>query len=383
MAEETGQDKTEQPTPKRLREAREKGDIPRSKELSATVLLLAAGIAALLFGAQVAQSMAIMMSDNLVLDRTDVSDPAKMIHHLVTALGDSFFSLFGFFLMVFLAAILSPIALGGWNFSGQALQPKGSRLDPIAGIGRMFSKNALVELFKAIAKFLLVGSAAVIVLLIDQPDIASLVVLPIGPGIAEALRIVIWSFLVISASMILIALIDVPYQMYAYTEKMKMTLQEVRDEMKNTEGRPEVRGRIRQLQREISQRRMMQDVPEADVVITNPTHYAVALKYSEEQGGAPLIVAKGSDFVALKIREIAEAYEVTILESPALARALYYNSEIGEEVPVGLYKSVAQVLAYVFQLRAFNSEPKGERPVPPTPDEIEIPEELLVPESNP
>jgi len=305
-----------------------------------------------------------------------------MIHHLVTALGDSFFSLFGFFSMVFLAAILSPIALGGWNFSGQSLLPKGSRIDPLSGIGRMFSKNALVELFKAVAKFLLVGSAAVIVLLVDQPDIASLVVLPIGPGIAEALRIVLWSFLVISATMILIALIDVPYQMYAYTEKMKMTLQEVRDEMKNTEGRPEVRGRIRQLQREISQRRMMQDVPEADVVITNPTHYAVALKYSEERGGAPIIVAKGSDFIALKIREIAEAYEVTILESPALARALYYNSEIGDEVPVGLYKSVAQVLAYVFQLRAFNAEPKGERPDAPAPEDIEIPDDLQVPPSN-
>lgn len=381
MAEETGQDKTEDPTPKRLREAREKGDIPRSKELSATVLLIAAGIAALIFGAQVAEAMAQMMADNFVLDRADVDDSNKMVEHLLASMADSFISLFGFFLMVLLAALLSPIALGGWNFSGQALQPKGSRLNPISGIGRMFSKNALVELFKAIAKFLLVGTTAVIVLLIDQPAIASLVVLPIGPGIAEALRIVIWSFLVISASMILIALIDVPYQMYAYTEKMKMTLQEVRDEMKNTEGRPEVRGRIRQLQREISQRRMMQDVPEADVVITNPTHYAVALKYAEGDGGAPLIIAKGSDFIALKIREIAEAYEVPILESPALARALYYNTEIGDEVPVGLYKSVAQVLAYVFQLRAYRDEPKGEEPKPPMPEEIEIPSELRVDES--
>ncbi|NVK02735.1 MAG: flagellar biosynthesis protein FlhB [Oceanospirillaceae bacterium] len=382
MAEETGQDKTEDPTPKRLREAREKGDIPRSKELSSTVLLLAAGIAALIFGAQVAQAIAQMMRDNLILDRADVDDAAKMIEHLVAAMADSFFSLFGFFLMVFLAAVLSPVALGGWNFSGQALQPKGSRLNPISGIGRMFSKNALVELFKAIAKFLLVGTTAVFVLLFDQPDIASLVVLPIGPGIAEALRIVVWSFLVISASMIFIALIDVPFQMYSYTEKMKMTLQEVRDEMKNTEGRPEVRGRIRQLQREISQRRMMQDVPEADVVITNPTHYAVALKYSEADGGAPLILAKGSDFIALKIREIAEAYEVPILESPALARALYYNSEIGEEVPVGLYKSVAQVLAYVYQLRVYNEKPSGDEPKAPTPDEIEIPDELRIDETQ-
>lgn len=238
--------------------------------------------------------------------------------------------------------------------------------------------NALVELGKAIAKFLFVGTAAVLVLLWDRPDIASLVVLPLGPGIAESVRIVIWSFLVISASMIFITLIDVPYQIHAYTEKMKMTIQEVRDEMKNTEGRPEVKGRIRQLQREMSQRRMMQDVPEADVVITNPTHYAVALKYSEGGGDAPRVVAKGSDFIALKIREIADAYEVPVIESPALARALYYATEIGDEVPVGLYKSVAQILAYVFQLREFNKDQRGEEPELPKEGDIEIPEELRV-----
>jgi len=380
MAEETGQDKTEDPTPKRLFDARQKGDIPRSKELSTTSLLLVAGLAAVIFGSQVAQAISQMMRDNFLLDRADIDDAAKMIEHLVAAIADSFFSLFGFFLMVILAAIISPIAIGGWNFSGQALQPKGSRLNPIAGVARMFSKNALIELFKATGKFLLVASAAVIVLLIDQPDIASLAILPIGPAISEALRIVLWSFLVVSATMILITLVDVPYQMYAYKEKMKMTLQEVRDEMKNTEGNPEVRGRVRQLQREMSQRRMMQDVPEADVVITNPTHYAVALKYNEAEGGAPFVSAKGSDFIALKIREIASAYDVQIIESPALARALYYNSEIGEEVPVGLYKSVAQVLAYVYQLRAHKEKPTGDEPLPPTPEDIEIPDALRVDE---
>ncbi len=380
MAEETGQDKTEQPTPKRLREAREKGEIPRSKELSATVLLLAAGAAALLFGSDVANTISQMMVMNLTLERESISDPAMMIQHLLRSLWDSFFSLFGFFLMVSLAAFISPIALGGWNFSSQALQPKGSRINPLSGLKRMFSKNALVELGKAIAKFLLVGATAVMVLLWSQPDIASLVVLPIGPGIGQSISIITWAFLLISAAMILIALVDVPYQIYAYTEKMKMTLQQVRDEMKNTEGRPEVKGRIRQLQREMSQRRMMQDVPEADVVITNPTHYAVALKYSDGEGGAPQIVAKGSDFIALKIREIAEAYEVPVLESPALARALYYAVEIGEEVPVGLYKSVAQVLAYVYQLHEFTRSKRGEAPKPPAENELEIPEELRVDE---
>lgn len=378
MAEDTGQDKTEQPTPKRLREAREKGDIPRSKELSATALLVVAAIAALLFGSQVATQVANMMTTNFMLEREALFDPALMLKHLAEALWVSFSSLFGFFAMVFLAALLSPIALGGWNFSGQALQPKGSRINPLSGLKRMFSKNALVELAKAIAKFLVVGTAAVLVLLWDQKSISALVLQPIVPGMAASVEIVIWSFLLISAAMILITVVDVPYQIYAYTEKMKMTLQEVRDEMKNTEGRPEVRGRIRQLQREISQRRMMQEVPEADVVITNPTHYAVALKYTETEGAAPRVVAKGSDFVALKIREIAEAYEVQILESPPLARALYAAVEIGEEVPVGLYKAVAQVLAYVFQLRQFNEDHRGEQPQPPADAELEIPDEFRV-----
>ncbi|MBR9882916.1 MAG: flagellar type III secretion system protein FlhB [Oceanospirillales bacterium] len=378
MAEETGQEKTEEPTSKRLQDAREKGDVPRSKELTTTVLLMVAGFAALIFGGQIAQNMMSLMKGNFALDRKAISDPTQMIEHLVRTLADAFLGLWGLFLLLAIAALISPIALGGWNFSGQALQPKGSRINPLSGIKRMFSVEALIELLKGMAKFLVVGTVAVLVLLIDRPEIASLAKQTVEVAIGNAVEIVVWSFLVMSAAMILISLVDVPFQLYNYKKKLKMTLQEVKDEMKNTEGKPEVKGRIRQMQREMSRRRMMKEVPEADVVITNPTHYSVAIRYDADRGNAPFVVAKGVDFIALKIREIAQEHEVPVLASPALARALYHASEVGEEVPIGLYKSVAQVLAYVFQLKRYKQRLESEEPVAPTEDEIEIPGALRV-----
>lgn len=378
MAEETGQEKTEEPTAKRLREAREKGDIPRSKELTTTILLLSAGLAALLFGGQVAVQMMGLMESNFALDRAAISDPSKMVAHLVQSMSDAFLSLWGLFLLLLVAAVVGPIALGGWNFSSEALQPKGSRINPLSGIKRMFSMNALIELLKGMAKFLVVGTVAIIVLLLDRPQIASLAKQGVNLAMSHAVDIVIWSFLLMSAAMILITLIDVPFQIHSYNKKLKMTLQEVKDEMKNTEGKPEVKGRIRQMQREISQRRMMRDVPEADVVITNPTHYSVAIRYDQSRGNAPFVVARGADFVALKIREIAEENDVPLLASPALARALYHATEVGDEVPVGLYKSVAQVLAYVYQLKRYQQRLEEDEPIPPGEDEMEIPDSLRV-----
>ncbi len=374
MAEETGQEKTEEPTAKRLKDAREKGDIPRSRELSATALLLASAASALLFGDQVAGSMIDIMSESFTLDRQDMFDPSRMFVHLGEALYEGFSSLWGFYLLTLLAALLSPIALGGWNFSGQALQPKGSRINPLSGIKRMFSLKALIELVKGLAKFLLVGSFAIMVLWLDQPDLIALAREAVEPAIAHSLQILGWSFLVMSLSLIIISLIDVPFQLYDYNKKLKMTLQEIKDEMKNTEGKPEVKGRIRQLQREIAQRKMMSEVPEADVVITNPTHYAVALKYDQQGGGAPRVIAKGADFVALKIREVAEEHDVPLLSAPPLARALYHATEIGDEIPAGLYQSVAQVLAYVFQLKRYKQRLE-EAPVPLRNEDLDIPQE--------
>lgn len=376
MAEESGQEKTEDPTPKRLREAREKGDIPRSKELNTTALLLAAAGAMLLFGSSIARDFMAIMSGNFELRREELFDPMFMLQHFSMTIFDALFSVAGFYVVVLLAALLGPIALGGWNFSGQAIQPKFSRINPLSGIKRMFSLKALVELAKAIAKFLLVASFAVGVLWFLVPELYALGKQSVEVAIAHAVQIIGWAFLVISLSMILISLVDVPFQIHDYTKKLKMTLQEVKDEMKNTEGKPEVKGRIRQLQREISQRQMMKELPEADVVITNPTHYAVALKYAEDRG-APVVIAKGADFVALKIREIAEEHEIMILSSPALARALFFSTEIDEEIPSGLYKAVAQVLAYVFQLRRYKQGLEEEGyPIAPTESDILIPQEF-------
>ncbi len=252
--------------------------------------------------------------------------------------------------------------------------PRGSRLDPIAGIKSMFSLKSRVELFRAVAKVVIVGAIAILAVYLLRPELIGLTAEAVNPAMEHAVKILAWAFLVISAAMISIVLMDVPFQLYDYNKKLKMTMQEVKDEMKSTEGKPEVKSKIRQLQYEMSQRKMMKEVPTADVVITNPTHYAVAIRYDQSQSDAPIVVAKGVDFAALKIREVAQEYDVTVLEAPSLARALYYAAEIDEEVPSGLYTAVAQVLAYVFQLRdAGQANAIGS---PPKDHQLEIPEAL-------
>ncbi|KGK41694.1 flagellar biosynthesis protein FlhB [Nitrincola sp. A-D6] len=374
MAEDTGQEKSQEPTQKRIQDARKKGDIARSKELSTLALLMASAASALLFGPGVASAMLGVFKFNFSLRGEAIADPAYMAQHLYISLFDAFFSLWGFFLLVLLATIFSAAALGGWNFSGEALQPKGSRLDPIAGFKRMFSITSLVELFKAVGKVVIVGAIAILAIYLLRPELIGLTAEAVNPAMAHAVTILAWAFLVISAAMISIVLIDVPYQLYDYNKKLKMTMQEIKDEMKSTEGKPEVKSKIRQLQYEMSQRKMMKEVPTADVVITNPTHYAVAIRYDQSQSDAPIVVAKGVDFMALKIREVAQEYDVAVLEAPSLARALYYAAEIDEEVPSGLYTAVAQVLAYVFQLR--DTGKSGPANPPPKDHQLDIPDDL-------
>lgn len=370
--EETGQEKSEEPTSKRVQDARDKGDIARSKELTTTVLLLAAAGGMMVFGGQIAGDLQQVMKFNFELDRATVFDPSLMFEYLGSSAEQMFFSLAIFFLLLAVAAIVGPIALGGWNFSSQSLAPKGSRLNPLSGIKRMFSMNAVVELGKAVAKFLVVGSLCVVILLAQEKALLSLGGEDIIPAMKHGVEILGWAFLLMAATMILITAVDVPFQMHSHAKKLKMTMQEVKDEMKNTEGKPEVKGRIRQLQYEMSQRRMMSDIPEADVVITNPTHYSVAIKYDQNAAGAPLMVAKGADNMAIKIREVANEYDVPILSSPALARAIYFNTEIGEQIPEGLFMAVAQVLAHVYQLQRL----KASEPPPELSDDLPIPPDL-------
>lgn len=374
MAEsESGADKSEEPTGKRLEESRKKGQIARSKELNTLAVTLTGTMALIIFGAYMGNVLMDIMRGNFSLPREVLMSERSMALYLLASGKEALLAMQPFLIALLIASIVGPIALGGWLFSTEALQPKASRMNPLAGLKRMFSVQALVELLKALAKFLVILAVALVVLSVDQDDLLAIANEPIEPAILHSLKVVGWSAFWLSCGLILIAAVDAPFQLWSHKQKLKMTKQEVRDEYKDTEGKPEVKGRIRQLQREMAERRMMQTVPQADVVITNPTHFAVALKYDPEKGSAPLLLAKGGDFLALKIREIAQEHKVMVLESPALARAVYYSTELDEEIPAGLYLAVAQVLAYVYQLRQFRAG-KGKRPGP-LPD-LPIPSDL-------
>jgi len=374
MAEQdSGQERTEEATPKRQQDAKDKGDIPRSKELNTTAILLGGAGALMAFGGSIAAGLSGMMSANFAFSRDEIFDPQSMLINLGHSMAESMMALIPFFIVVLLAAIIGPVALGGWVMSTKSLAPKGERISPLAGIKRMFAMRALVELLKTIAKFLLVATLSLVILDWMTDDLLALGKQDIIPAMASGLQIVGWAVLGMSATMILISLIDVPFQISSHAKKLKMTMQEVKDEMKNTEGKPEVKSRIRQLQYDMAQGRMMSAVPEADVVITNPEHYAVALRYNSDNMGAPVLVAKGADLIAFKIREIAKAHDIPVLQAAPLARAVFHSTELEQEIPAGLYIAVAQVLAYIFQLQSFQKR-KGPRPGP-MPD-LPIPEEL-------
>ncbi|RWU20751.1 flagellar biosynthesis protein FlhB [Pseudomonas alkylphenolica] len=372
MAEsESGQDKTEDPTDKRKKDAREKGDVARSKELNTVAVTLAGAGALLAFGGGMGEALMELMRSNFVLSREVISDERFMGIFLMAAGRTALLTVQPVLLVLLVAAIIGPVALGGFLFSGSLLEPKFSRMNPLAGIKRMFSINALSELLKALAKFVMILIVALVVLSADRDDLLAIANEPLEQAIIHGVQVVGWSALWMAAGLLLIAAVDVPIQLWQTHKKLLMTKQEVRDEYKDSDGKPEVKQRIRQLQREASQRRMMAAVPEADVIITNPTHYAVALKYDPEKGAAPLLLAKGADFIALKIREIANEHKIQVLESPALARSIYYSTELEEEIPAGLYLAVAQVLAYVYQIRQYRAgkgkppEPLKDLPIPP------------------
>jgi flagellar biosynthesis protein FlhB len=374
MAEsESGAEKSEEPTEKRLRESREKGQIARSKELNTLAVTLGGFGALLMFGGSMGNGMLDIMRGNFSLSRDVLMDEGSMGLWLAASAQVAIEAIAPFLLILLAASIIGPISLGGWLFSAEAMAPKASRMNPFAGLKRMFSVQALVELLKALAKFILILLVGLFVLSAWQGDLLALVHEPIESAIMHAMTVVGWSAFWMSCGLILIAAVDVPFQIWSSKQKLMMTKQEVRDEYKDSEGKPEVKQRIRQLQREMSERRMMQAVPEADVVITNPTHFAVALKYDPAKGSAPVLLAKGGDFTALKIREIAQEHKVMVLESPALARAVFFSTELDQEIPAGLYLAVAQVLAYVYQLRQYQSG-KGKRPGP-LPD-LPIPPDL-------
>ncbi len=374
MAEDNddSQEKTEEATPRRLEKAREEGQTARSKELATMAVLLAGAGGLLVFGATLGGAFANIMRSSFAIERESLFDTNFMGLHLLAAAEEATAAVAPLLLILLVAAIVGSIGIGGLLFSGKAITPKFDRLNPLKGLKRMFSLRSLVELVKGVAKVALVMVVAVLILDLRTADLLSIAEEPTIPAMAHVAWTLGWSFFLLSCATIVIAALDVPYQIYDHHKKLRMTKQEVKDEFKDTEGKPEVKGRIRQLQREMAQRRMMQDVPEADVVITNPTHYAVALKYDQKTMAAPIVVAKGADEIAFKIMEIAREHRVEVLRTPPLTRAVYHNTEIGGEIPDGLYMAVAQVLAYLFQLRQYR---RGQGAKPGMPD-FPIPSEL-------
>lgn len=373
MAEGSDLEKTEPASPRRLEQAREEGDVPRSRELATCTVLLAAGAGFWLLGDNLVVQISRMLASGLSFDRAQVFDFNLLVTRLASSIADLLISFAPFALLLLVVALISPIFIGGWLFSGKALQPNFGRLNPLKGIGNLFSSRSGVELVKAIAKALIVGVVAWMMVASEINDMLSLAVDPLKTGSAHLGSLLLMSFIVVVSSLVLIAAMDVPYQLWHYANKLKMTREEVRQESKESDGDPHIKAKIRQLQREMARRRMMTEVPTADVVVTNPTHYAVALKYTDGKMRAPKVVAKGADDVAAKIRELAAEHRVPLLEAPPLARALYTHTDLGDEIPEDLYTAVAEVLAYVFQLRAYNTH-GGNRPA--VPDELDVPPDL-------
>jgi len=348
---DSGQEKTEQPTAKKLRDAKQKGQVPRSKELNSMTIMVFGSMGLLFMGSHMISHISGFMQQGFTLSRADVYSHEALFDKFATAISQALTAIGPFMFLMTVIAIFTPLAIGGWSFSLESMAFKGDRINPISGFKRIFSSKGLMELVKAIAKFLVVSVVAVVFLWSKADDFLGLGSQPLVLALQNGAWLIGLSFLVVSSTLILIAAIDVPFQLWDHSQKLKMTLQEVRDEMKDTEGKPEVKSRIRQVQQEMAQRRMMEAVPEADVIITNPTHYAVALKYDHGSMAAPLVLAMGKDLVALKIREIATFHDIEIFEAPPLARALYANCKIDQTIPAQLFFAVAQVLAFVFQLR--------------------------------
>lgn len=374
MADDSDLEKTEAASPRRLEKAREEGQVARSRELN-TFLLLAAGVAVLwLTGSYMFTTLSGVIKTSMWFDPRLPRDAPLMIEHAAKLAIEALLALAPLFVTLVVVAVFASVAMGGLVFSGKALEPKFERMNPIKGVGRMFSAQTLVELVKTLAKAGVIGGVAVLVIShYMEPMIALMHATPFE-GLVRGFGLVALCSALIVAGLILIVAIDAPWQLYSHFKKLRMSKQDVKQEHKESEGDPHVKGRIRQQQRAMARSRMMSQVPTADVVVTNPTHYAVALRYEEGRpDAAPHVVAKGSGLIATRIRELAQENNVPVFSAPPLARALYHNVELEQEIPEALYSAVAQVLAWVFQLRAWSAG-QGMPPIEPT--DIPVPHEL-------
>ena len=377
MAEnENGQERTERATSKQLNEAREKGQVPRSREFNTAALMLTSAVGLLWLGGRIMTHLQEIMRRSLSQTREELFKPTAMTESLQHLLSDFFLMVGPYFLLLLVVTLAAPALIGGWNFSAQAFAFKFSKLNPVSGLKRIFSWNGLVELLKSMVKFLLVGGVTLMLLRNSLGEIVGLGYESLEAALAHSGHLVVGAFITLSVSLLVIAAVDVPFQLWNHARQLRMSKQDVKEESKDLEGRPEIKGRIRSMQREMARRRMMEQVPKADVIVTNPTHYAVALRYHQDQMGAPRVVAKGADLLATRIRAVAGEHQIPVLEAPPLARALFFNTELDQEIPAGLYLAVAQVLAYVYQLKTAR---RHGGVAPQAPSDLPIPDELQHP----
>ncbi len=374
MAGNEDSERTEEPSQRRLQQARERGQIPRSRELTNFATMIGGSVAMVAMSSSLGSSLLDAMRRGLSLRGADLDDPARMATLLGAEALRTLIALLPLFGSLVVLVLLASVALGGWNLSGQALQPDFSRLDPLAGLKRIFGMQGWSEMGKALLKFLVVAGVCAFVVSSLFRDVLHLSSMTPRTAIGHAAGIMGRAFIWLSAALVVIAAVDVPLQLFQYKRSLKMSRHELREEAKETDGRPEVKGRIRQVQQQLARRRMMQAVPTADVVIVNPTHFAVALKYDAKRMRAPRVIAKGADLIAQNIRRIAAEHRVPVFESPKLARALYRSTDLNEEIPSGLYLAVAQVLSYIFRIRSLDPTQAARlsRPVPEVGAEFDV-----------
>ncbi|MHB1574248.1 MAG: flagellar biosynthesis protein FlhB [Acidithiobacillus ferrooxidans] len=373
MVEENAQERTEAATPKRRDDARKKGQVARSRELSTSALLMVSASVFFGFADNIYQSIAGFLYTGLHLSSAVMTDPQDLLRHFATMCETAAELVVPFFIVLLMAVIAAGLVVGGWVFSTQSLVPDFSRMDPISGLQKMVSKHGALELVKAILKAVVVGGIGITLLWAQRNALFGLIQESPEQAMLHLMHMSGLVFIVLAASTLLIVLFDVPFQIWTINVKLKMSRQDHKDEMKEMDGNPEIKAKVRAMQREMARRRMMAAVPKADVIVTNPTHYAVALRYAEGETRAPVLLAKGADLVAARIRELAAEHRIPVVEAPPLARALYHHVELEQEIPVTLYRAVAELLAYLYQLRLATPQQQPQVPahwsVPPEMDE--------------
>ncbi|HAZ55012.1 MAG TPA: flagellar type III secretion system protein FlhB [Franconibacter helveticus] len=373
MAGDSDEDKTEAPTPHRLEKAREEGQIPRSRELTSLLMLLVGLSVVWMGGESLARQLAAMLSGGLHFDHSIINDPGLTVSFISTLIKQALLALMPLMIGLVMVAIGAPMLLGGVLFSAKSIAFNLGKLNPISGVKKLFSSQALAEMLKALMKATLVSIVTGWYLWHNWPDMLRLISEPPIEALGNSLNLVALCGLLIVMGLVPMVGFDVFWQIHSHVKKLRMSRQDIRDEFKDQEGDPHVKGRIRQQQRAAARRRMMADVPKADVIVTNPTHYSVALQYDENKMSAPKVVAKGAGLVALRIREIGNEHRIPMLEAPPLARALYRHAEIGQQIPGQLYAAVAEVLAWVWQIKRWRT---AGGMIPKKPENLPVPAAL-------